>query len=195
MSVARLLHPGLGKDRWRAFAAKVARLLILIVTLPTLLATSPMPVSAAEDKPLDGNNARLRFYGTELSGALFDGRTLIGKPAVLWFWTPAPYCGVCLQEAPVIAKVAAAHPEVRFIGVAGRWDVLSMRRMVSDYGLNFPNLTDANGMIWQSFFVPWPPAWAFLRPDGSGDLVNDIGSAMSEQELTDRVTALEGPRA
>lgn len=195
MSVARLLHPGLGKDRWRASGAKVARLLILIVTLPTLLVTSPMPVSVADDKPLDGNNARLRFYGTELNGALFDGRTLIGKPAVLWFWTPAPYCGVCLQEAPVIAKVAAAHPEVRFIGVAGRWDVLSMRRMVSDYGLNFPNLTDANGMIWQSFFVPWPPAWAFLRPDGSGDLVNDIGSAMSEQELTDRITALEGPRA
>ena len=52
------------------------------------------PPSAVADVELFSNNERLRFYGTELSGALFDGRGLIGKPALLWFWTPAPYCGV-----------------------------------------------------------------------------------------------------
>lgn len=167
-----------------------------LVLLGALLATAP--AAYADDKPLVGDNQRLRFYGTELDGALFDGRSLIGKPAVLWFWTPAPYCGVCAAEAPVLSRVAAAHSEVTFVGVAGRWDAMSMRRFVADNNLNFTNLTDANGMIWQSFFVPWPPAWAFLRPDGTGDLVNNVTGPMSEQELTDRVialTALPGPPA
>ena len=160
------------------------------MALITLLGVSGLPTAVADDKPLLGNNQRLRFHGTELNGALFDGRSLIGKPAVLWFWTPAPYCSVCYQEAPVLSRVAAANPQVTFVGVAGRWDVLSMRRVVNDFGLNFTNLTDANGQIWQSFFVPWAPAWAFLRPDGTGDLVNNIGAPMSEQELTNRVRVL-----
>ena len=29
---------------------------------------------------------RLQFTGTTLSGAAFDGASLQGKPAVLWFW-------------------------------------------------------------------------------------------------------------
>lgn len=147
-------------------------------------------VIAHADTPLLGNEQRLRFYGTELSGDLFDGRSLIGKPAVLWFWTPAPYCGVCAQEAPIAARVAAANPEVTFVGIGGRFDVLSMRRFVDDHKLRFTNLTDGNGMLWQSFFVPWPPAWAFLRPDGTGELINNIGAPMSEEELTNRVHSL-----
>jgi thiol-disulfide isomerase/thioredoxin len=180
---------------WKAH--KTARRLCRLVAA-TLLAVASLLASAGPavaDVPLLGNDQRLRFYGTELNGALFDGRSLIGKPAVLWFWTPAPYCGVCLQQAPIIGRVAAAHPEVTFVGIAGRWDVMSMRRVVDDAGMKFTNLTDANGQLWQAFFVPWPPAFAFLRPDGSGYLMNDIGSAMSEQELTDRVTGLIGAPA
>lgn len=163
----------------------------LLLLAAMLMAIAPS--ARADDKPLVGDNQRLRFYGTELSGALFDGRSLIGKPTVLWFWTPAPYCGICSAEAPVLSRVAAAHPEVTFVGVAGRWDAMSMRRFVADNNLKFTNLTDANGMIWQAFFVPWPPAWAFLRPDGTGDLVNNVASPMSEQELTDRVNSLTAP--
>src|SRR3546814_7862052 len=115
------------------------------------------PQHADADVELFGNNERLRFYGTELDGALFDGRSLIGKPAVLWFYTPAPHCLVCFQEAPTLSRVAAVNPQVTFVGVAGRWDAMSMRRFVRDFNLNFTNLTDANGQIWQAFFVPWPP--------------------------------------
>ncbi|MFV8054830.1 redoxin family protein [Mycobacterium sp. 48b] len=161
----------------------------LTVSLVVAVLSTP-GIAAADNVPLLGNDQRLRFYGTQLDGALFDGRSLIGKKAVLWFWTPAPYCGVCTQEAPMLARVAAQNPDITFVGVAGRWDALSMRRFVADNGLGFVNLTDANGQIWQSFFVPWPPAWAFLRPDGTGELVNNIGSALSEQELTDRLESL-----
>jgi hypothetical protein len=45
----------------------------------TLALVSP-PAALADD--------RLNFTGTTLSGAPFDGASLQGKPAVLWFWTP-----------------------------------------------------------------------------------------------------------
>lgn len=171
--------------RWAAAAFGVGALVVAVVV-------NLQPPPAHADVALAGNTERLRFYGTQLSGALFDGRTLIGKPAVIWFWTPAPDCGVCAQEAPVLSRVSAANPQVTFLGVAGRWDAASMKRFVITYQLQFTNLTDANGELWRSFGVPWPSAWAFLRPDGSGDLVNNIAMPMSEDDLTARVAALTG---
>ena len=131
---------------------------------------------------------RLNFTGTTLSGAPFNGASLQGKPAVLWFWRPE--CPFCNMEAPRIAQVAAANPKVAFVGVAGRSDVASMQGFVDKYGLNFTNLNDADGSIWTLYGVPWQPAWVFYRPDGSSTFVNNTTSAMSEQELADRVVAL-----
>lgn len=163
------------------------------VVLAGMVPLSVAPPAAADEKPLGDNSQRLRFYGTELNGALFDGRTLLGKPAVIWFWSPPSFCGICLAEAPVISRVAAANPQVSFLGIAGRGAAGSMQSVVADNNLRFPNLTDANGQLWQSFFVPWPPAWAFIRPDGDGYLINDITSPMTEDALTARVAALTAP--
>ena len=57
------------------------------------------PAAVADD--------RLQFTGTTLSGAPFSGASLIGKPAVLWFWTP--WCPYCNAEAPGVSQVAAAN--------------------------------------------------------------------------------------
>jgi peroxiredoxin len=65
-----------------------------------------------------------------------------------------------------------------------------MQNFVSKYNLNFTNLNDADGSIWAKFGVPWQPAYVFLRPDGTSTFVNNPTSAMSEQELSSRVTAL-----
>lgn len=135
-------------------------------------------------------NDRLQFTGTTLSGATFNGASLEGKPAVLWFWTP--WCPFCNQEAPSVSQVAAANPDVTFVGVAARSDTSAMQGFVSKYNLNFTNLNDADGSIWRQFNVPWQPAYVFLRPDGTSDFVNNPTSAMSEQELSNRVTALTG---
>src|ERR1700736_2181231 len=64
---------------------------------------------------------RLNFTGTTLSGAPFNGASLQGKPAVLWFWTP--WCPFCNGEAPGLSQVAAANPGVTFVGVAAHSDV------------------------------------------------------------------------
>lgn len=158
--------------------AKALALLAVAAALVFGLAR-PAPAVAAAD---------LDFTGTTLSGAAFSGSSLAGKPAVLWFWTP--WCPICNQEAPSVAAVAAANPAVAFVGVAARADNAALRAFVAKYGLGFPNLDDADGSIWAKFGVPWQPAYVFLRPDGTSSFVNNPASAMSQQELGDRVKAL-----
>ena len=138
------------------------------------------PAAVADD--------RLQFTGTTLSGAPFNGASLVGKPAVLWFWTP--WCPFCNAEAPSVGQVAAANPKVTFVGVAARSDVAAMQGFVSKYNLNFPTLNDADGSIWARYNVPWQPAYEFYRADGSSTFVNNPTSAMPQQELSDRVAAL-----
>ena len=58
------------------------------------LALSSPPAALADD--------RLDFTGTTLSGAPFNGSSLQGKPAVLWFWTP--WCPFCNAEAPSVSR-------------------------------------------------------------------------------------------
>ena len=89
-----------------------------------------------------------------------------------------------------MSAVSAANPGVTFVGISTRADVGSMQNFVSKYNLNFTNLNDANGSIWAQFNVPWQPAYVFLKADGTSTFVNNPVSAMSQQELTDRVRAL-----
>ena len=156
------------------------RHLWLIVAAAVLLAGVTSAPAQADD--------RLQFTGTTLSGSPFNGSSLQGRPAVLWFWTP--WCPFCNQEAPSVSHVAATHPGVTFVGVAARSDVGAMQGFVSKYNLGFTNLNDADGSIWARFDVPWQPAYLFVKPDGTSSFVNNPTSAMSEQELSDRVAAL-----
>jgi thiol-disulfide isomerase/thioredoxin len=131
---------------------------------------------------------RLQFTATTLSGAPFNGASLQGKPAVLWFWTP--WCPFCNAEAPGVSQVAATNPGVTFVGVAAHSDVGAMQGFVSKYNLRFTNLNDANGSIWARYNVPWQPAYVFYRADGSSTFVNNPTSAMPQDELAGRVAAL-----
>ena len=140
--------------------------------------------------PVASADSRLDFTGTTVTGAPFNGSSLQGKPAVLWFWTP--WCPFCNQEAPSVSQVAAANPAVTFVGVAARSDPAAMQGFVSKYNLNFTNLDDADGSIWARFNVPWQPAYLFVKSDGTSSFVNNPTSAMSQQELSSRVAALTG---
>jgi thiol-disulfide isomerase/thioredoxin len=140
--------------------------------------------------PVASTEGRLDFTGTTVTGTPFNGSSLQGKPAVLWFWTP--WCPFCNQEAPRVSQVAAANPAVSFVGVAARSDPAAMRGFVSKYHLNFTNLDDADGSIWARFNVPWQPAYLFVKPDGTSSFVNNPTSAMSQEELSGQVAALTG---
>jgi thiol-disulfide isomerase/thioredoxin len=155
-------------------------LAMAVAVVALVLGLSAPRVLAADD--------RLNFTGTTLSGAPFNGASLQGKPAVLWFW--APWCPFCNAEAPGVSQVSAANPKVTFVGIASRADVGAMQGFVSKYSLNFTNLNDADGSIWARFGVPWQPAYMFYKADGSSTFVNNPLGAMPQQELADRVAAL-----
>lgn len=156
------------------------RSLALVLAAAALTAgLSTAPTARADD---------LNFTGTTLSGAGFNGASLQGKPAVLWFWTP--WCPFCNQEAPSVSHVAATNPQVTFVGVAARADAAAMRGFIAKYGLGFTNLDDADGALWARFNVPWQPAYLFVAADGSSSFVNNPTAAMSESELSGRVAAL-----
>ena len=157
----------------------IRALTLLVAVLALTFGMSKPATASAED---------LNFTGTTLSGGTFNGSSLQGRPAVLWFWTP--WCPFCNQEAPSVSAVAAANPGVTFVGISTRADVGAMSNFVSKYNLNFTNINDADGSIWAKFNVPWQPAYVFLRADGSSTFINNPISAMSQQELTDRVRAL-----
>jgi thiol-disulfide isomerase/thioredoxin len=151
----------------------------MVAGIAALMLGSP-PTARADD--------RMQFTGTTLSGQPFNGSGLSGKPAVLWFWTP--WCPFCNAEAPGVSAVAAANPGVTFVGVAARSDPGAMQNFVDKYHLGFTNLNDADGSIWARYNVPWQPAYVFYRPDGTSTFVNNPTSAMPQQALADRVSAL-----
>jgi thiol-disulfide isomerase/thioredoxin len=154
--------------------------IVAVVAAVLMLALAGPPTAVADD--------RLNFTGTTLAGAPFDGASLQGKPAVLWFWTP--WCPFCNAEAPSVSSVAAANPDVTFVGVAARSDAGAMQDFVSKYNIGFTTLNDADGSIWARYNVPWQPAYVFYKADGSSTFVNNPTAAMPQQELQQRVSAL-----
>ena len=165
----------------RARFSRLTRSLALVLAAAGLvLGVVNAPTAVADD--------RLQFTGATLSGAPFNGANLVGKPAVLWFWTP--WCPFCNAEAPGVHSVAMANPNVAFVGIAAHADPGAMSGFAGKYGLNFPIINDADGSIWARYQVPWQPAYVFYRADGSSTFINNPTSAMPESELAERVSAL-----
>lgn len=128
---------------------------------PTGDAAAATQVPAGQTVP-----AQLQFSAKTLDGHDFHGESLLGKPAVLWFW--APWCPTCQGEAPVVGQVAASHPEVTFVGVAGLDQVPAMQEFVNKYPVKtFTQLADTDRSVWANFGVTQQPAYAFVDPHGN----------------------------
>src|SRR5271163_2709033 len=168
--------------------AMIVRLLSPLKLFAVAVFAAALVFGLAEPPRAEAADDRLQFTGTTLSGAGFNGASLQGKPAVLWFWTP--WCPFCNAEAPGVSQVAASNPKVTFLGIAGRSDDGQMQNFVSKYSLNFTNLNDADGSLWARYNVPWQPAYVFYKADGSSTFVNNPVAAMPQQELSGRVAAL-----
>jgi thiol-disulfide isomerase/thioredoxin len=151
--------------------------------------TAPAATSPAATSPADVHAnvpAQLQFTATTLDGNEFNGESLLGTPAVLWFW--APWCPTCQREAPMVGRIADENSDVTFLGVAGLDDVPAMQKFVDTYPVEgFSHLADTDGAVWSKFGVTHQPAYAFVSADGTVDVVR---GELSEPELTDRVAAL-----
>ncbi|OHV03907.1 protein disulfide oxidoreductase [Mycobacterium talmoniae] len=131
---------------------------------------------------------QLQFTAKTLAGQPFSGESLRGRPAVLWFW--APWCPTCQREAPMVARVAAAHPAVTFVGVGAQDQLPALQEFVGKYHLDgFTELADTDATVWAKFGVTRQPAYAFVSRDGGVDVVK---GSLPEADLTARVQALAG---
>lgn len=132
---------------------------------------------------------KLRFTAKGVDGKPFEGSTLAGKDAVLWFW--APWCGECRREAPHVAAVqAATKNQAVFVGVAGLGQTPDMRAFVKDYKLSaFEHIADLDGTVWKRFGVVQQPAYAFVDDSGKVEVVR---GELGEKALADKVAELTG---
>lgn len=132
--------------------------------------------------------AQLQFTSKTLDGKDFAGASLLGKPAVLWFW--APWCAICQREAPTVSKLVQAHPAVTFVGVASAAQLPAMQQFVAKYSVDsFVELDDTTGAVWEKFGVKRQPAFAFVTPTGDIDV---HAGPMSETDLAQRLTTIAG---
>ena len=151
------------------------------------LAPATTSVAATDHTPTSTNvPAQLQFTAKTVDGQEFKGESVLGKPAVFWFW--APWCPVCQREAPMVGKIAATHPDVTFVGVAALDQVSAMQEFVNKYPVKgFTHLADTDGAVWAKFGVTQQPAYAFVSADGNIDVVR---GSLPEASLTERVTTL-----
>ena len=134
------------------------------------------------------NPQPLAFTATTLDGQTFDGASLAGKPAVLWFW--APWCTVCRGQAPDVRSLSARHTgTVAFVGVAGLDKPPAMRDFVSSLDVaQIPHLSDEAGAVWKRFGVTRQST--FVVVDKAGSIV-DRGVYDGEQ-LAERIAKVIG---
>ena len=133
---------------------------------------SPSMPPAAEPVP-----DVLDFTAETVTGAQFDGASLSGKPAVLWFW--APWCPVCRRGAEgVNAAAVELGDSVTFVGVAGlSGSVDEMRAFVEDTDVQgFSHIADVDGAVYTRFEVTQQDTFAFIAADGTVEKVDGYGS-------------------
>ena len=140
----------------------------------TACARPAAPTGAADPPARDqasvAERADLNFTVATLDGGTFDGRSLAGKPAVLWFW--APWCPTCAAEAPHVRQFADQYAgKITMVGVAGLDKVANMHRFVDLTNVdNIPHLADEQGVVWRRFGVTAQSTYALL--DASGTIVH-----------------------
>jgi thiol-disulfide isomerase/thioredoxin len=144
---------------------------------------APADQAASTDSTVD-----LTFTVATLDGGRFDGQSLAGKPALLWFW--APWCPTCVAQAPQVGAAARDYPgKIAVVGVAGLDSTAAMRDFVALPQVDHVvHLADEQGVVWKRFGVTAQSTYVLL--DAAGQVV--YRGYLDGEELSRRLSALAG---
>ncbi|MGI5174932.1 peroxiredoxin family protein [Dactylosporangium sp. CA-152071] len=152
--------------------------------------SAPAPaVTAGASPATSGATAApptLSFTARTVGGGEFNGASLAGKPAVLWFW--APWCPTCAGQAKgVKATAEQLAGKVNVVGVGGLDDEPAMRRFITEWKLDaVPHLSDEAGTVWKKFGVTSQSTFVLL--DSRGTVVHK--GVLRGDDLPGRAAAL-----
>jgi thiol-disulfide isomerase/thioredoxin len=170
--------------RWiSTVPAALAALVLLLAGCGTQEAPSR---ASGSDVIGTGKVADLDFTGTTPDGSTFEGSSLAGKPAVLWFW--APWCPTCRAQIGNVSALAERYDgRVAVVGVGG----LDTAEAIEDLAARIPRVThlvDDRGQVWQHFRVTAQSTYTVI--DADGELIAE--GYLDNAELNDLVSQLAG---
>lgn len=130
----------------------------------------------------------LQFSGTTIDGSAFDGASLAGKPAVLWFW--APWCPTCRGQIDGVSDLAESYgDDVGFVGVGSLDDATAIEGFADDVPAEeIVQLSDPDGEIWRHFEITAQSTFVVL--DRKGEV--QASGYVSEGEVARLVADLAG---
>ena len=111
-------------------------------TVSTSPSTAASPATSPADQPSAGPAsdgpknvpATLRFTSTKVDGGEFNGASLTGKPALIWFW--APWCPVCRSQIDQVQRIASDNEgKVNVVGVGSLDDAKAISGFAPDASL------------------------------------------------------------
>lgn len=131
-------------------------------------------------------SAALDFTGTLLDGSAFQGESLTGQPAVLWFW--APWCPKCIGQIGDVTSLAKTYgDDVQFLAVGGLDTAEEITELTDDIPY-VTHLVDEEGSVWKHFGVTAQSTFEVI--DADGEIVSS--GYLSADELQNLVSDLAG---
>ncbi len=132
----------------------------------------PDPDSSPQQVP-----ATLDFTSTTVSGDPFEGASLAGRPALLWFW--APWCPTCRSQIPQVQDIAGQYGEdVAVVGVGS----LDSAEAIAEFAEEVPAVThleDVDGALYRKFGIAEQSSFVLL--DADGEVAFQTGYGGSEE--------------
>lgn len=164
-----------------------------LLTIAMVVVVTVGLVIAAQNQ--DGPAGVEQDVVSDFTFEVFDGTTFSlaehfaddGRPVVLNFW--ASWCPPCRAEMPDFDRIAQAHPEVKFIGVAVDDIESNARAFAAEIGVSYLLGFDPTGRAHLTLpFVALPTTWII---DGDGTIVHKVQGIMTadllEQTLADKL--------
>ena len=143
-------------------------------------AESPAPRSAVVSANLD-------FSADTVTGEAFEGASLSGKPAVLWFW--APWCPTCRGQIEAVSALTDEYGDkVTFVGVGSLDEASAIKGFAEDVPADLPHLLDPDGDVWRHFGIVEQSTYVVL--DADGEVVSE--GYLDDAELAELVSGLAG---